>query len=144
MRGSVRCLKSTGPQVHRVHRSTESTGPQIHRSTDPHIHRSTESTGPQSPQSPQVHRSTQSTESTGLQSLGYFPVAWKVALVDPRVKKPCQSASLSNLRPVRNLQFIWKLTERAVYYQTQEHLVQSELYPTFQSAYRAGHSAETA
>ena len=71
-------------------------------------------------------------------TLGYFPVAWKAALVDPRLKKPCQSASLSNL------QFISKLTERAVYYQTQEHLVRAELYPTLQSAYRAGHSTETA
>ena len=77
-------------------------------------------------------------------TLGYFPVAWKAALVDPRLKKACQSASLSNLRPVRDLQFISKLTERAVYYQTQEHLVRSELYPTLQSAYRAGHSTKTA
>ena len=45
---------------------------------------------------------------------------------------------------MRNLQFISKLTERAVYYQTQEHLVRSELYLTLQSAYRAGHSTETA
>ena len=36
-------------------------------------------------------------------TLRYFPVAWKAALVDPRLKKRCQSASLSNLRPVRNL-----------------------------------------
>ena len=77
-------------------------------------------------------------------TLGYFPVAWKAAVVDPRLKKACQSASLSNLRPVRDLQFISKLTERAVYYQTQEHLVRSELYPTLQSAYRAGHSTKTA
>ena len=77
-------------------------------------------------------------------TLGYIPVAWKAALVDTRLKKPCESASLSNLRPVSNLQFISKLTERAVYYQTQEHLVRSELYPTLQSAYRAGHSTETA
>ena len=31
-----------------------------------------------------------------------------------------------------------------MYYQTQEHLVRSELYSTLQSAYRAGHSTETA
>ena len=31
-----------------------------------------------------------------------------------------------------------------MYYQTQEHLVRSELYPMLQSAYRAGHSRETA
>ena len=77
-------------------------------------------------------------------TLGYFPVAWKAALVDPRLKKRCQSASLSNLRPLKNLQSISKLTKRVAYCQTQEHLVRSELYPTLQSAYRAGHSTETA
>ena len=165
--------RSTGPQSPQVTKSTESTGPQVHRSTglqSPRVHRSTEfteSTGPQSPQSPQSpqvhkvhrgHRSTESTEFTGPQvqspiitsmvscslTLGYFPVAWKAALVDPRLKKRCQSASLSNLGPLRNLQLISKLTKRVVYYQTQVHLVRSELYPTLQSAYRAGHSTETA
>ena len=67
--------------------------------------------------SPQVHRSTgpRSPIITSMVNcsltLGYFPVAWKAALVDPRLKKRSQSASLSNLRPVRNLQFISKLTE---------------------------------
>ena len=77
-------------------------------------------------------------------TLGHFPAAWKASLVDRQLKKRCQSASLSNLIPVSNLQFISKLTERAVYNQTQEHLVRSELYPPLQSAYRAGHSTETA
>ena len=114
----------------------------------PQVQRSTESTGPESTEStgPQVH--VQSPIITSMVNcsltLGYFPVVWKAALVDPRLKKPCQSASLSNLRPVRNLQFISKLTERAVYDQTKEHLVRSELYPTLQSAYWAGHSTETA
>ena len=31
-----------------------------------------------------------------------------------------------------------------MYNQTQDHLVQSDLYPALQSAYRAGHSTETA
>ena len=77
-------------------------------------------------------------------TLGHFPAAWKASLFDPQLKKRCQSASLSNLIPVSNLQFISKLTERAVYNQTQEHLVRSELYPTLQSTYPAGHSTETA
>ena len=77
-------------------------------------------------------------------TLGHFPAAWKASLVDPQLKKRCQSASLSNLIPVSNLQFISKLTERAVYNQTQEHLVRSELYPTLQSTDPAGHSTETA
>ena len=43
-----------------------------------------------------------------------------------------------------NLQFVSKLTERVVYDQTAEHLSRSGLYPLLQSAYRAGHSTETA
>ena len=77
-------------------------------------------------------------------SLGYFPEVWKAALVDPRLKKSGQAASLTNLRPVSNLQFISKLTERAVCDQTAEHVSRSGLYPLLQSAYRAGHSTETA
>ena len=70
--------------------------------------------------------------------LGYFPEVWKAALVDPRLKKSGQAASLTNLRPVSNLQFISKLTERAVCDQTAEHVSRSGLYPLLQSAYRAG------
>ena len=76
-------------------------------------------------------------------TLGHFPTEGKAALVDSGLKKSDQNAPLSNLRPVSNLQFISKLTERAVYNQTQDHLVQSDLYPALQSAYRAGHSTET-
>ena len=47
-------------------------------------------------------------------SLGYFPEVWKAVLVDPRLKTSGQAASLTNLRPVSNLRFISKLTERAV------------------------------
>ena len=154
-----RSIESTGPQVYKVHRSTGPQSPQVH--IVHRVHRSTESTGPQVHRVHRVYRvqrSTKSTEFTGPQvqspiitsmvncslTLGYFPVAWKAALVDPRLKKRCQSASLSNLRPLRNLQLISKLRKRVVYYQTQEHLVRSELYPTLQSAYRAGHSTETA
>ena len=77
-------------------------------------------------------------------SPGHFPAEWKAALVYPRLKKAGQSASLSNLRPVSNLQFISKLMERAVCSQTLQHLMRSDLYPVLQSAYRAGHSTETA
>ena len=51
-------------------------------------------------------------------SLGHLLTEWKAALVDPRLKKSGQNAFLSNLKPVSNLQFISKLTERAVYNQT--------------------------
>jgi hypothetical protein len=80
-------------------------------------------------------------------SLGYFPSAWKSTLVDPRLKKTGQPALLSNLRPIiylRPLQFVSKLTERVVSDQTLEHIKCSNIYPILQSAYRAGHSMETA
>ena len=77
-------------------------------------------------------------------SLRYFPELWKAALVDPRLKKSGQAASLTNLRPPSNLQFIFKLTERAVCDQRAEHVSCSGLYPLLQSTYRAGHSTDTA
>ena len=43
-----------------------------------------------------------------------------------------------------NLQYLSKLVERAVYDQTTDHVTQSGLYPILQSAYRLGHSTETA
>ena len=49
-----------------------------------------------------------------------------------------------NLRPVSNLAYISKLTERAVFNQTYDHIVRSGLYPLFQSTYRRYHSTETA
>ena len=54
-------------------------------------------------------------------TLGHLPTKWKATLVDPRLKKSGQNASLSNLRPVSNLHFISKLTEKAVYNKTQDH-----------------------
>ena len=65
-------------------------------------------------------------------SLGYIPEVWKAALVDPRLKKSGQAASLTNLRLVSNLQFISKLTERTVCDQTAEHVSRSGLYPLLQ------------
>ena len=43
-----------------------------------------------------------------------------------------------------NLQFLSKLTERAVFDQTYNRMMDLGLYPLFQSAYRKGHSTETA
>ena len=66
-------------------------------------------------------------------SLGHFPSDWKTALVDSRLKKSKQGTSLSNLRPVSNLQYLSKLVERAVYDQTTDHVTQSGLYPASSS-----------
>ena len=49
-----------------------------------------------------------------------------------------------NLRPISNLQFVSKITERAVLDQVYSHMTDIELFPLLQSAYRKGHSTETA
>ncbi|XP_068707249.1 uncharacterized protein [Montipora foliosa] len=74
---------------------------------------------------------------------GHFPKLWKEALVDPRQKKEGIN-DFSNLPPVSNLQYVSKLTERAVFDQVHVHLNTHDLYPKLQSAYRRGHSTETA
>ena len=75
---------------------------------------------------------------------GYFPQVWKEALVKPLLKKAGLAADFSNLRPISNLKFISKLTERAVYNQTYDHLMANDLLPKLQSAYRKRYSTETA
>ena len=51
---------------------------------------------------------------------------------------------LKNYRPVSNLQYISKLTEKAVFQQTHSHMTINSLYPELQSSYRQHHSTETA
>ena len=51
---------------------------------------------------------------------------------------------LKNYRPVSNLAFISKIIEKAVAAQLPSHLQGNELYEPRQSAYRTGHSTETA
>ena len=77
-------------------------------------------------------------------SSGYFPAEWKEALVCPLLKKAGLDLVFKNLRPVSNLQFLSKLTEQAVFDQTYNRMMDLGLYPLFQSAYRKGHSTETA
>ncbi|CAB4020270.1 RNA-directed DNA polymerase from transposon X-element, partial [Paramuricea clavata] len=75
---------------------------------------------------------------------GHFPDKWKEALVKPLIKKKGLDASFTNLQPISNLYYVSKLTERAVYDQTYHHNMTHELFPLLQSAYRKGHSTETA
>ena len=51
---------------------------------------------------------------------------------------------LKNYRPVSNLQYISKLTEKVVFQQTHSHMTINSLYPELQSSYRQHHSTETA
>ena len=51
---------------------------------------------------------------------------------------------MNNYRPVSNLCFIAKILEKHVLYQVSSYLNSHNLYNTCQSAYRTGHSTETA
>ena len=75
---------------------------------------------------------------------GTFPDDLKVALVRPQLKKIKLDLIEKNYRPVSNLQFIGKFIKRAVNNQLQEHITSNNLMEPMQSAYRAGHSTETA
>lgn len=75
---------------------------------------------------------------------GTFADNWKCALVNPLLKKPGLDLVLKNYRPVSNLQYVSKLTERAVFNQVLDHMVANCVYPMFQSAFRLRHSTETA
>ena len=50
---------------------------------------------------------------------------------------------LKNYRPVANLSFISKIIEKAIASQI-HHLINNDIVDYFQSAYKAGHSCETA
>ena len=75
---------------------------------------------------------------------GLFTDDWKCALVPPLLKKPGLDLLFKNYRPVSNLQYVSKLTERMVFEQIHTHMMTHSLYPEFQSAYRKNHSTETA
>lgn len=75
---------------------------------------------------------------------GVFTDVWKCALVKPLLKKAGLDPLLSNYRPVSNLPYISKLTEKAVYNQHHSHMTDNSVYPEMQSSYRRGHSTKTA
>ena len=75
---------------------------------------------------------------------GMFPDAWKNALVHPLLKKVGLDFHFKNYRPISNLQYVSKLTEKAVFNQTHTHMMVNSVYPPLQSSYRQFHSTETA
>ncbi|CAB4034171.1 Hypothetical predicted protein, partial [Paramuricea clavata] len=75
---------------------------------------------------------------------GHFPNAWKEALVSPLFKKGCEYMEYKNLRPISDLQFVSKITERAASDQIYNHILANNVFPPLQSAYRKHHSTETA
>ena len=76
---------------------------------------------------------------------GIFPQCFKSSLVTPILKKRCLDHNdLINYRPVSNLCFIAKILEKLVLSKVSSYLNSHNLYNTCQSAYRPGHSIETA
>ena len=74
-----------------------------------------------------------------------FPSEMKCAVVTPLLKKASLGkGELKNYRPVSNLSFISKITEKVTLSQISEHLDKNNLWSPLQSVYRKGHSTETA
>jgi exonuclease III len=73
------------------------------------------------------------------------PAGFKSATVKPLLKKPSlNKEDLKNYRPVSNLPYISKLTEKVIVQQLNDHMTSNNLHEPFQSAYRVHHSTETA
>ena len=76
---------------------------------------------------------------------GIVPQCFKSALVTPILKKRCLDHNdLNKCRPVSNLCFIAKILEKVFLSQVSSYLISHNLYNSCQSAYRPGHSTETA
>ena len=72
------------------------------------------------------------------------PNDFKMAQVIPKLKKEGLDPSYSNYRPVSNLPFASKVLEKIVAGQLNSYLSAHGLFDPLQSAYRKGHSTETA
>ena len=59
-------------------------------------------------------------------------------------QKGAKDVTHKNLRPISILQFVSKITERAVFDQVYSHMTDNKLSPVLQPAYRKGHSTDTA
>ena len=76
---------------------------------------------------------------------GVIPCALKVTVLKPLLKKQdADFEQLQNFRPISNLTFVSKLIVKAVALQLNDHILRHHLDETFQSAYKAFHSTETA
>ena len=74
-----------------------------------------------------------------------FLLSCKSSVIIPLIKKPgLDSEVLKNYRPVANLPFLSKVIEKAIAIQIHKHLSTTGIIDDFQSAYKAGHSCETA
>ena len=78
-------------------------------------------------------------------SCGTVPDCLKTALVRPLLKKPGLDCEvMKNYRPISNLPFVSKMLEKVVARQLVQYMERNGLCDPLQSAYKAGHSTETA
>jgi hypothetical protein len=78
-------------------------------------------------------------------SSALMPLPFKQATVTPMLKKPSlDREDFKHYRPVSNLPYVSKLVERVVMARLNEHMSAHSLREPLQSAYRPGHSIETA
>lgn len=78
-------------------------------------------------------------------AVGVVPSSMKSAIVIPLLKKDGLDVNnYKNYRPVSNLTFLSKLLEKVVAKQLLQHMASYNLSDDLQSAYRSGHSTETA
>ena len=76
---------------------------------------------------------------------GLVPALFKEAVLNPVIKKESLDHEIyQNYRPISNLRFVSKATEKIVALRVTDHLEDNNLLETFQSAYKKGHSTETA
>ena len=76
---------------------------------------------------------------------GIVPANMKEALIRPLLQKSnLDPQHLKNFRPVSNLSFVSKLVERVVCEQLMNHVANAGKLEDLQSAYRSGHSTESA
>ena len=76
---------------------------------------------------------------------GFLPASQKAAIITPILKKVGLDVDdAKSYRPISNLTFVSKVIERIVADQIKAFLAESDLMPPLQSAYRPGHSTETA
>ncbi len=73
-----------------------------------------------------------------------FPEHFKEALIPPLIKKLILERIFPNYPPVSNLLYLSKLTERAAADQLLDHCADQDLLELLQSAYKTGHSIESA
>ena len=76
---------------------------------------------------------------------GNVPQGLKLVCVTPILEKPnLNQSEPSSYKPISNVLVLSKILERLVLERTRSYLIENDLFPRFQSAYRPFHSTETA